>query len=263
VVVFLHAWALAHPGYYRAWIDHIVRRGSIVIYPKYQSSILTPTWDFTPNALTAVQNALNELTGNSHVAPDLDRFAVVGHSAGGITGANLAVLSTSGRIPRPRALMVVEPGGRVAGINWIPMEDYSKISPDTLMLVMTGEHDLVVGEKTALRVFRGASRVRDKNFVVLKSDFHGWPFLWADHFAPLANRWLRPDAHDYHGFWKLFDALCDAAFRGQNREYAFGNTPEQRSLGRWSDGTPVQELEVWAWKRGRLRLLNSNGNGHK
>jgi hypothetical protein len=52
------------------------------------------------------------------------------------------------------------------------------------------------------------------------------------------------NALDYYGTWKLFDALCDAAFTGKNREYALGNTPQQRFMGLWSDGTPVKELIV-------------------
>jgi hypothetical protein len=54
------------------------------------------------------------------------------------------------------------------------------------------------------------------------------------------------DAIDWYGYWKLFDALCDAAFRGKNRKVALGNTPEQRYMGKWSDGTPVKELVVVA-----------------
>ncbi len=52
------------------------------------------------------------------------------------------------------------------------------------------------------------------------------------------------DALDYYGLWKPFDGLCDAAFSGKNREYALGNTPEQRFMGKWSDGVPVKELQV-------------------
>ena len=52
------------------------------------------------------------------------------------------------------------------------------------------------------------------------------------------------DALDYYGFWKLFDGLCNAAFYGKEIKYALGNTPEQRFMGRWSDGTPVKELVV-------------------
>ena len=52
------------------------------------------------------------------------------------------------------------------------------------------------------------------------------------------------DALDYYGTWKLLDALTDAAFYGKNRKYALGDTPEQRYMGKWSDGTPVKELKV-------------------
>ena len=74
--------------------------------------------------------------------------------------------------------------------------------------------------------------------------------MTADHFAPLApedpdsSLIGEIDALDYYGFWKLFDGLTDAAFYGKNREYALGNTPEQRFMGLWSDKTPVKELEV-------------------
>ena len=49
---------------------------------------------------------------------------------------------------------------------------------------------------------------------------------------------------DYFSTWKLFDGLIDYAFYGINREYCLGNTPEQRYMGSWSDGTPVKELKV-------------------
>jgi hypothetical protein len=52
------------------------------------------------------------------------------------------------------------------------------------------------------------------------------------------------NALDYYGTWKLFDGLIDAAFTGKNRQYALGNTPQQRFMGVWSDGVPVKELRV-------------------
>jgi hypothetical protein len=54
-----------------------------------------------------------------------------------------------------------------------------------------------------------------------------------------------PDALDFFAFWKLFDALTDAAFYGKNREYALGNTPQQRGMGFWSDRRPVREMIVF------------------
>ena len=52
------------------------------------------------------------------------------------------------------------------------------------------------------------------------------------------------DALDFYGTWKIFDGLCDTAFTGTHREFALGNTPQQRFMGKWGDGTPVKELQV-------------------
>jgi len=49
---------------------------------------------------------------------------------------------------------------------------------------------------------------------------------------------------DYNGLWKLADGLTDAAWYGRNREFALGNTPQQRGMGRWSDGVEVRPVEV-------------------
>src|SRR5262245_16876298 len=45
VIVFLHGWGGMNPLYYGAWIDHLVKRGNIVIYPRYQGSLLTSLTD--------------------------------------------------------------------------------------------------------------------------------------------------------------------------------------------------------------------------
>ena len=39
VVIFNHGWAGMLPRFYKRWIEHIVKRGNIVIYPRYQRSI--------------------------------------------------------------------------------------------------------------------------------------------------------------------------------------------------------------------------------
>jgi hypothetical protein len=61
------------------------------------------------------------------------------------------------------------------------------------------------------------------------------------------------NALDYYGLWKLFDGVCDAAFYGKNREFALGNTAQQRFMGQWSGGTPVKKLIVtdkqYYWRR--------------
>ena len=269
VIIFMHGWSAMEPRPYGAWIKHLVRRGNIVIYPRYQDSLLTPMPTFTPNTLTALRDAFARLQDGTHVRPDLDRVAVVGHSMGAAITANIAAHATAERLPQPKAIMLVQPGNQVNGYPQLnmPLAELALIPPATLMLVIVGDDDSVVGTKVGEVIYRGVPQipVANKNFILMLSDDHGAPPLKANHFAPLApdpaigeNRRFRAgtvfslasrtlsgvDALDYYGFWKLFDALTDAAFFNKNRHMALGNTPEQRFMGKWSDGVPVRELVV-------------------
>jgi len=294
VVVFSHGWSAMNPKVYGAWIDHIVRRGNIVIYPRYQESLLTPTREFTANAIKAIKDALERLETEGHVKPELDKFALVGHSVGGLLSANIAALAASSGLPTPKVVMCVQPGKtwslskRIA----VPAEDYSKIPGGVMLLCVVGDKDRLVRDIDAKKIFNEATQIPsgNKNYIIVHSDDHGEPPLVANHFSPCAlderydsgekmersggkgrrrlgrrgflERFRRRkeretdelpavqpekgsiDALDYYAYWKLFDALCDAAFYGKNREYALGNTPQQRFMGKWSDGVPVKELTV-------------------
>src|SRR5262245_51466330 len=61
LVVFLHGWSGTNPAIYGAWIDHLVRRGSVVVFPRYQADLRTPPRDFAPNAIGAIKDALRLL----------------------------------------------------------------------------------------------------------------------------------------------------------------------------------------------------------
>ena len=278
VIVFLHGWGGMNPLYYGAWIDHLVKRGNIVVYPRYQANLLTPIKDFMPNTLSAIKDALSRLkTEPGHVSPDFNRFATVGHSLGGVLAADVAAMAAELRLPRVRAVMSVEPGITEPPIS-VPLADLKKIPAETLLLAVAGDQDSLVRDTDAKRIYYESTRISaaNKDFVMLVSDSHGTPSLQASHRAPTAmdksydngeggggtpaavsnrigdaqvSRRVRPEtmmvnALDFYGTWKLFDGLCDAAFNGKNREYALGNTPQQRFMGLWSDGVPVKELKV-------------------
>ncbi|WEJ73917.1 alpha/beta hydrolase fold domain-containing protein [Pseudomonas sp. PSE14] len=282
LVVFTHGWSVMQPDLYRAWIEHIVRRGAILIYPRYQANLKTPAADFLPNAADSVRRAIGDLqAGKLGMKPELAHVAYVGHSAGGLIASGLAASWQRLGVPKPSALMAVEPG-RSSGSRWrqVPMEPLSKIPAGTLLLAVCGNEDEVVGCDDARRVYQESAQVaaRDKDLLLLHSDRHGSPSLLANHSAPTAPRfdpryppsdsssWLlnrvqervrqrlkqgQPSAHnalatdamDWYGTWKLFDALCDAAFYGQDRDYALGGGAAQLSMGRWSDGTPVKAIQ--------------------
>ena len=278
VIIFLHGWGGMNPLYYGAWLDHLVKRGNIVVYPRYQSNLLTPITDFTPNTLAAIKDAVRRLqTEPGHVTPDFRKFATVGHSLGGLLAANVAALARESNLPRVKAVMSVEPGITESPVN-VPLADLKKIPAETLLLAIAGDQDGLVRDTDAKRIYYESTRVpaQNKDFIMLVSDPHGQPALQASHRAPTAmnkdydsgegvggpsagspdpigdasiSRRVRPEtmmvnALDFYGTWKLFDGLIDAAFTGKNREYALGNTRQQRFMGVWSDGVPVKELKV-------------------
>src|SRR5712671_3416242 len=35
LIVFFHGWGATNPAIYGAWIEHLVRRGNIVVFPRY------------------------------------------------------------------------------------------------------------------------------------------------------------------------------------------------------------------------------------
>ncbi len=260
VIVFGHGGGGVNPRFYGAWIEHLVRRGNIVLFPRYQNNVLSRPGTAKEAFVTSVKAAFDELKKSARVRPELDKVALVGHSWGAVLSANLAAMTGSAGLPRPRALMIVEPG-----IVGIPMEDLSKVPKDTLALVVVGEGDTQVGDKDAKRIYGGLTHIdpADRDYIIVRTDDHGEPPLLANHLAPDAvsedydsqptkRRRARLEAKledsvnaiDYYGFWKLLDGLTDAAFYGKNRDYALGDTHNQRYMGTWSDGTPVKELVV-------------------
>ena len=46
LIVFNHGWSAMSPWVYGAWIDHMVRRGNIVVFPIYQTSLQAPPVEF-------------------------------------------------------------------------------------------------------------------------------------------------------------------------------------------------------------------------
>lgn len=255
VVLFAHGLNATEYGALWPWIRHMTRRGNLVIYPRYQNMGLVNHCRFTASCASATRKALKRLDGKQHVRADTQRFAMVGHSLGGTIVANLAARYKHFGLPKPRALMPVQPGDvrqatGLAALLPTLTEDHSTIPAGTLMLVIATEKDWVVGTTFAKRIYRDAKQIKkaDKDLLVLADDRHGRPALIADHFIPAAFRYGRggsqTNAHDF-ALWRWFDALTDAAFYdGRHRRFALGNTPEQRSLGLWSDGRPVREPKV-------------------
>ncbi len=252
LILFFHGFSAVNPTTYRAWIDHIVLRGAVVIYPDYQVLAvdrLNPG-TYLPNALDGVQDAAERFDDGEFPPIDVNRVAVVGHSAGGVLAANYAAVAGALDLPVPRAIMAVEPGGcRGCGESeaGLPLAKLELIPAETMALVVVGSDDTVVGESGALAIWDAIPQVPldRRDYVEIASDARGNPALLADHFQPSTDDMGgEVDGLDWYGTWKLFDALTACSFTGELCDTAFGNTPEQRFMGIWSDGMAVTPLRV-------------------
>ena len=254
VVVLNHGWLAVNPGAYGAWIEHLVRSGNTVVFPRYQTDAFTKPTDFLPNALSAAADAFVVLdTAPGHVRADRERFALIGHSAGGNLAAQMAAVAARENLPVPRAVIALMPGE----VQPIREPSLATIPAETLLVVAVAEDDRIVGDVRAREIFTEASAVpaSRKKFVFYKTDLHGVPRLIAHHLAPTAalhgfdtgDGLLRGfqmtkaevNAFDRAGFWRLTELTLLAAFSGQTLDEATARGEKFRHLGYWSDGRAV------------------------
>lgn len=253
VVVFLHGWGGLKPEIYGTWLSHLCRKGNLVIFPQYQADLKEIVTVYSPNAAAGINDALTWLEADKkRTQPERDKFALAGHSAGALVAANLASEYEKYKLPKPKACMAVQPGVtdglraliRKGKPDWM---EFANMPEGCLLLCVYGDSDNVVGWWVARKIFMDAKKVKeaDKNLVEVRSDIWGAEPMIADHLSPLCTGDKNLTSLDWFAYWKLLDGLCDAAFKGTNREYALGDTEQQKFMGKWSDGKAVRALKVW------------------
>lgn len=260
VVIFMHGYGAYNPMAYGKWIKHLVAKGNIVIYPRYQRNILWPRADrFPKNAAKGIRDAIAALGKNGLPRPLLDKVCYIGHSYGGVINSHLGTKWQQFGVPKPASMLLCEPGTSM--LKGARLKDYSALPPDLQLLVVVGEDDYVVGDEFAQLVFQTATNTPMRNLVVQRRTSDGRRWITASHSEPYcydldfdtgvrnytAKRVLqrsRLNEVDFNCYWKFADALMASTREGRWAEFAFGDTPEQRFLGHWPDGKPIVSLEV-------------------
>lgn len=255
VVVLLHGWMSTNPGLYGAWIAHLTRRGNIVIYPRYQQDWTTRPAEFLPNALDAIRKALVVLdTAPGRTRPDRDRFALIGHSAGGNLAAQLAAMANEVGLPQPKALVTVLPG------EVLPSSGPAlvRIPASTALVVIAAQEDMVVGDERARAIFEATSSIPNhhKQYIFLRSDRSAEPALVADHAsATAALSWLDTGEGPFHSMqmnlatvdrldtaiiWPAADLAMEAGFSGRRLDQLTHSGARFQHLGHREDGLPIR-----------------------
>lgn len=260
VVVFVPGFGVPNPVIYGGWIKHLVGHGNIVIFPRYQKKLFRPfPGKWVSNAVNGIQGALDYLQKEGKVKPRLENIAYTGHSYGAKIAAYLAVKYDQHNLPKPKALLVNQPG--LIKPKAAQLKNYKAMDKDIKLLVILGAKDKIVGDDLGLLIFNTAG-ARQKNLIIQSEDERYDGIIEADHAGPCsidkqfdeikrrnyitraAFKRSTTDAVDYYCYWKLLDGIMDCSFYDKNCQFAFGSTYEQTYMGIWSDGHAAEPLRV-------------------
>jgi len=188
VVVFLHSWGAVNPALYGGWIEHLARKGHLVLFPRFQEVNRSRPADASALAASLIKGALEALAEDPSAKPDLRRVAFIGHSAGVPIALNVAAGAKESELPAPRLILGVMPGGIASNEKerGILLRDLSTIDASTLLITMSGDRDYLPSDRASRRILQEAIAVPTtrKLFMRVSSDDHGYPALTATLASP-------------------------------------------------------------------------------
>ncbi len=260
VVVFLHGYGAYNPFCYGKWIKHLVAKGNIVIYPRYQKNLVWPRPDaFPENAAKGILDALSHLEAHGPIKPKLDKVAYIGHSYGGVIAAWLGCHWEKMGVPKPVSMLLCEPG--TGPFKGAILDCYENLPKDLKLVTIAGEDDYVVGDFISSKVFLTATNTLEKKFLIQHRDTSDRPWVLASHSEPYCYdldfdtgirnytaqkvlRVSRLDSVDFYCYWKIADALIDYTRKGTNRAFCLGDGPELTYMGQRKNGQPIKPMTI-------------------
>ena len=88
LIVFNHGYGAYNPMIYGAWLKHLVRRGNIIVFPRYQRNVVSPSpKKFIGNAAKGIKDAIVDLRERELLTNEEFHLSLVGHSYGGVISA--------------------------------------------------------------------------------------------------------------------------------------------------------------------------------
>ena len=198
LVIFFHGQGdetESTPANHRQWIDHLVKKGAVVVYPRYEQAcsraVLAP-------AVTGIRHASGrlELKGLPVLA--------LGYSRGAALAVEYAAVAKGEHVPVPDAIESVNPVPY--GETSRPV-DLSPVRPRTVMAVIVSEKDPHAADGAELLLLR-LRRVGFPGSQVELNIAHSKGLFTADHLGPLSSS---PAARA--AYWAPTDALISSLHR--------------------------------------------------
>ena len=195
VVVYFHGQGgpqEATPVNHLPWINHLVKRGSIVIYPRFEMAYEADPMKFVADGVKAAEKKVD--------VKDLPVLAI-GYSRGGAIAVEYGAAASRNGLPVPDWIMSVFPAPYG---NQKQLIDLGQLPHFTELVILVGDKDQVVGNAGAVLLGRRLQRggFPGENIQVEQIISHGG--FTADHFAPMDTSKAAQQA-----FWAPADRILD------------------------------------------------------
>jgi predicted alpha/beta-hydrolase family hydrolase len=195
LVIYLHGQGgpkEATPTNHLPWIQHLVSRGNVVVYPRYEMA-------YEKDPMKFVVNGIRTATGKVDVTglPVL----VIGYSHGGGMAVEYGALADQNNVPVPDAIMSVFPSGFGNSSYLVPL---TPLDHSTRLVFLVGDRDTVVGRDGVSFMAQRlqAASFPSENIQLDVVSSHG--SFTADHFAP-----MRTSKAAQNAFWQPADEILD------------------------------------------------------
>lgn len=248
-------------GMNEAFARHTALTGDVVIYTRYQTTATTPCpgpFSIAPcidSEVAGIKGALAYLKVHPELPqPQLEKTSYFGFSFGGIITANIANQWQSLGLPQPRAIFLDDPeDSGLAGPGEPALDDSLAGIPSSTKIVchsgadgaIQDAPDPLVDTCNAIFPKLGHIPAANKTLVSTSTDTHGTPALSSKHGVCAGpGSGFVVDSYDWGFCWRSWDALRSCARAAKDCQYALGDTPENRYIGTWSDGTPMIGLKI-------------------
>jgi pimeloyl-ACP methyl ester carboxylesterase len=242
VVVFLHGYGGYNPMYYGGWIRHLVACGRTVVFPYYQDNFLSPSPEhFANHAAGAIRKAMDMLQRTEGLpSPAGQALDYIGHSFGGAIAADLATRTDELDLPPSGVVFLAMPG--TGPFRKGRLEDYGGIPDSTILAIVVGNSDRVVGEEFGRLVWTTALRTSRKLWMALE-DRPGKPRLRGGHNVPCSRDLAFDNGVRNYNFAKTILSGGTDAY-DQLLWQTFDRLQYTASQGGWLDDGEVRDLRV-------------------